>query len=94
MKIKEDKEFPTSPTQGAEVVQGVAIAQEVNLANEASSCSVEAGERREGSQAWADASFTTIALKNDSTFGERVYQYSMSPTSSMQGHVNKHTHTT
>jgi hypothetical protein len=66
VKSKEDEEFPTSPTQGVEVIQGVVAAQEAILANEVSSCSMEVGESREGSQAWIDISFITIWLKNES----------------------------
>jgi len=66
VKSKEDEEFISSPTQGEEVVQGVAAASKVNLTNEVSSCLMEAGESGERAQSWVDISFIARWLKNDS----------------------------
>jgi hypothetical protein len=38
LKIKGGEEFSASPIKGEDIFQGVAIAQEVNLKNEASNC--------------------------------------------------------
>jgi hypothetical protein len=74
VKSKEDEEFLTSPTQGEEVVHGIAIAQDVSLNNEASSCLMEEGESGEGVQAWDDISFIVGWLNNDSSMDGPTYQ--------------------